>query len=169
MTHPRYLACLFFTALLAAAPVQADSDTESEQPNRSMEEQWNETMENLKSYSAEQRDQALKAGRKTLDAMDRRLDEMEAWTKEKWSSLSEDTREERTEMLRYMREQRSKVAEWYGGMKHSSSDAWESTKRGFIGAYEELQESYDDAVDSFRSGDEAPPPESSEEDEATSD
>jgi len=147
-------ACMLTILFVAAAPAQAGSGSESEQQRTSMEKQWNETMDSLSSYTAEQRDKALKAGRKTLDAMDERLEKMAAWTQENWDSMSEEARGKRTETLNAMREQRKEVAEWYGGMKHSSSEAWDSVKRGFIKSYDELQTAYGDAVDSFQSNDE---------------
>jgi len=117
--------------------------------------QWSETLETLKSYSSEQRDKALAAGKKTLDAMDERIEKLESWTSEHWDSLSKESREKKTRLLNTMREQRRKVAEWYGGMKHSSSEAWESVKQGFIRSYDKLQSAYGDAVESFREEEES--------------
>lgn len=154
MNHLKTAVSTLLALFIVAGAVQADSDTESEQPDRSMAKQWNEAMETLDSATAEQREKALQAGRTTLDAMDERIEKMEAWTNEQWESLSENAREQRTEMLRSMREQRSKAAEWYGGMKHSSAETWEDTKQGFIKSYEKLQDVYGDAVESFQSDNE---------------
>lgn len=156
MNFLKHIVFLFSTVCMAAGPVQAAGDSESEQPNRSMEKQWNETLETLKSSTAEQRDKALKAGRKTLDAMDERIEKMEAWTKKNWESLSEGAREKRSAMLSSMRKQRNEVAEWYGGMKHSSSEAWDNAKQGFIKSYDKLQKAYGSAVDSFQSDENEP-------------
>ena len=156
MTFLKQAGWLLTVLFLAAGPLQAATADESEQQGGTMAEQWNETMDALGSYTAEQRDKALKTGKKTLDAMDNRLAKLEAWTKEHWDSMSEEAREERTKMLDAMRKQRNEVAEWYGGMKHSSGQAWDSVKQGFIESYDELQQSYGDAVDSFRSDDEEP-------------
>lgn len=143
-------------ALFMAAPMTAPASGETEEqveadaPEPTTGERWSKTLESLKSYSAEQRDKALAAGKKTLDAMDERIDKLEAWTSRHWSSLSEESREKKTAMLNAMREQRRKVAEWYGGMKHSSSETWDSVKQGFISSYGKLQSAYDEAVASFK-------------------
>lgn len=142
LRHSVFL-CLF---MLFAGAALAASDAGSDQSDSSGK-QWSETMDALGSYTADQKDKALAAGKKTLDAMDRRIDELEAWTSEHWDSLSEETRERKTEMLSDMRRQRNKVAEWYGGMKHSSADAWDGVKQGFIKSYDKLQ----DTVRSFQS------------------
>jgi hypothetical protein len=151
MNHSLRIPGLLCALLVAAAPVQAETSGESEQSQQSMEQRWNETMESLRSYSAEQRDKAVEAGRKTLDAMDERLESMESWTQKHWDSMSEEAREQRTRMLNAMRRQRNEAAEWYGGMKHSSAEAWGSVKQGFIKSYDKLQRAYGDAVESFQS------------------
>lgn len=153
MRYPKPALCLFTVLLMVAVPAQSDSGEETTEPDPSMEKEWNETMEALGSYTAEQRDSAVEAGRKTLDAMDERLEKMQAWTQKHWNSLSEETREERTEMLKAMREQRNEAAEWYGAMKHGTAEAWDSTKQGFITSYDKLQNAYHSAVDSFESDD----------------
>lgn len=133
----------------ALASDETSEQAESDVPEQATDEGWSETVESLKSYSAEQRDKAVAAGKKTLDAMDQRIDKLEAWTSRHWSSLSEESREKKTAMLNSMREQRRKVAEWYGGMKHSSSEAWDGVKQGFIRSYDKLQAAYEDAMASF--------------------
>lgn len=153
MRYPKQALCLLAALLIVAVPAQSDNEEETMKPNPSMEKEWNETMESLGSYSAEQRDKAVEAGRKTLDAMDERLEKMQAWTQKHWNSLSEEAKEKRTEMLKSMREQRNEAAEWYGAMKHGSAEAWDSTKQGFITSYGKLQNAYRGAVDSFQSDD----------------
>lgn len=143
--------CLLSALMLAAGPAQSDTGGEDTKPNPSMEKEWQETMNALGSYTAEQRDKALKAGRNTLDAMDDRLEKMQAWTQEHWASMSEEAREQRSKTLEAMRRQRNEVAEWYGAMKHGSASAWDSTKQGFMKSYEKLQNTYRGAMDSFQS------------------
>lgn len=144
------------TAALAACLAMAgggyaaeEGDTDEKTSMEQLQQQWNETMEALGSYTADQRDQALESGRKTLDAMDERIERMEDWTSRHWDSLSEEAREKKTGTLEAMREQRRKVAEWYGGMKHSSAETWDTVKEGFIKSYDKLQNVYRDAVGSF--------------------
>ena len=37
------------------------------------------------------------------------------------------------------------LAEWYGGIKHSSDNAWDTVKQGFADAYRTLSESLAEA------------------------
>ena len=39
-------------------------------------------------------------------------------------------------LLNYVKK-RQDVAEWYGALTHSSSDAWSDIKKGFVDAYDE--------------------------------
>ena len=41
------------------------------------------------------------------------------------------------------------LAEWYGGLKHSSSNAWEDVKTGFLESYHQLQGAFDKAAQEF--------------------
>lgn len=151
MNQSPRIAALLCVLLVAAAPAQAETSGESEQSQQSMEQRWNETMELIQSYSAEQRDEAVETGRKTLEAMDARLERMESWTQRHWDSMSDEAREQRTRMLNAMRRHRKEAAEWHGGMKHSSAEAWDRVKQGFIRSYDKLQQAYGDAVESFHS------------------
>jgi hypothetical protein len=45
--------------------------------------------------------------------------------------------------MKALRRQRTGVAEWYGSLKTSSSDAWEHIKKGFSDAYESLSEAWE--------------------------
>lgn len=145
-------AVWFVIIVLAAGPAFAGAGTGTDRQG-SLEKQWSETVTALKSYTAQQRDKALEAGKKTLDAMDQRMDELEAWTHEHWNSLSKESRKKNLELLAEMRRQRNKVAQWYGGMKHSSAGAWNGVKQGFIKSYNKLQTLYHRAARSSAAGD----------------
>jgi hypothetical protein len=57
-----------------------------------------------------------------------------------------------SETMKALRQQRNRVAEWYGGMKHSSRDAWEDVKEGFSESYSALVGSWDEARQEFEDG-----------------
>lgn len=59
---------------------------------------------------------------------------------------------QRDEALRELRQQRNRVAEWYGGMEHGSAHAWEQVKRGFVTAYGELNSALGKAAKEFERG-----------------
>jgi hypothetical protein len=51
--------------------------------------------------------------------------------------------------LTALRKHRTDVAEWYGGLKHSSNKAWEDVKAGFLKSYHELRDAFDKAAKEF--------------------
>ena len=144
------VASFLILVFTAAAPCMGAGTENGKQ--ETLTKQWSQTVQALRSYTADQRDKALEAGKKTLDAMDERIDRLETWTSEHWDSMSTEARKKRMETLDEMRRQRNKVAEWYGGMKHSSAEAWDGVKQGFINSYDKLQSIYSNATKSSGAG-----------------
>ncbi len=116
-----------------------------------LRQEWGEAIDTLQGYSVRQRDQAMAAAGDTLAAMDRRIERLEARAGEQWSELSRETREQRHAALRSLRQQRNRLAEWYGGMRHGSAGAWEEVKGGFVSAYDRLADAMGRAVAEFES------------------
>lgn len=116
-----------------------------------LRQEWAEAVDALNSYSAAQREAAVARAKTTLQAMDARIEQLQVQADEQWDELSESARQKRQATLRALREQRNRVAEWYGGMKHSSASAWSDVKDGFIGAYGILNRSFGRALAEFNS------------------
>lgn len=150
------LGCLLLGSLtLGALPaVSADEAAQADGAEGSagldqVKHEWGEAVEVLGNYSAAQRDAAVASAERTLTAMDQRIERLEARTRQQWGKLTQSAREARELTLRKLRAQRNQVAEWYGGMKHSSAGAWESVKQGFIDSYAVLSESFSAAREEF--------------------
>jgi len=145
------VCCLVLGSAAGIAADQATAD-ESAAAGADLDQvkrEWAETVEALKHYSAAQRDAAVDRAEQTLDAMDRRIEQLEARTRHQWGKLTQSAREAREATLQRLRMQRNQAAEWYGGMKHSSAGAWESVKQGFIDSYAVLSDSFREARDEF--------------------
>ncbi|MGD8616464.1 MAG: hypothetical protein PVI91_12485 [Gammaproteobacteria bacterium] len=156
----RALACLLMLgagAGLAADPNAAPSAATDTTDFAELKREWADAIRALKSYSAGQRDEAVARAKETLDAMDRRIDQLETRAQQQWANLSESARQKREASLRALRKQRNEVAQWYGGMKHSSAGAWESVKQGFIESYGVLGQSFRQAWDELDSDEEVGP------------
>jgi hypothetical protein len=126
---------------------------------RELQREWDEAVQALKAYSATQRDQALASARDLLQAMDRRIDDMESRAADEWSGLSEALRERRKAAMQELRQQRKELSVWYGGMRHTSANAWDEVRQGFIEAYGSLSNAFDRAMSEFRES-RTPPAES---------
>ncbi len=141
-----FFAALAGIALLGSVPPAFSSqETADKTTFEDVKEQLAESARALREYSAEQRDDAVRKTKAALDALDARLDVLEKQTQAKWAEMDEAAREKAAATLEALRRQRNTVAEWYGGLKHSSTDAWERTKRGFADAYDALKGSWEKA------------------------
>lgn len=98
---------------------------------------------------ADKRDEATEKAKAALDTLDAHIDALEAHIDKNWEKMSQAAREESRSTLKALRSQRVKVAEWYGGMKNSSAEAWEHMKQGFSDAYKSLQSAWEKAEAAF--------------------
>jgi len=112
-----------------------------------------ELLQALKAYSVEQRDKAAEQARVALDNLDKRIEKLEAGMLAQWDEMDQETRAKTNASLQALRQQRTRVAEWYGGMKNGSASAWVRIKQGFTSAYEELQAAWESSEKEIDSGD----------------
>ena len=103
----------------------------------------------IKNYSVNQKDEAVKDIKKLIDNLDARIESVENWMEKKQSQMSQTTREKAKATLKELRKQRNEVAEWYGGLKYSSAEAWEDVKQGFSNGYNTLTKSLSKALNEF--------------------
>lgn len=148
------LGMLIFAAMSLGSGVTdgfAASHQEAETTATEVKEQAVETYETLKDYTLEQRDEAMAAAEVKLKKLDVRIDEMQKSLDDSWQEMSEATRKKTQESLNALRKEREKVAEWYGGMRHSSAGAWEEVKKGFAESYDRLERAFKKAKRNFES------------------
>lgn len=135
--------------LLVILPVAFMRRAALDKSARRVRKQFGKTAEALKDYSSEQKEKALNKAKKSLDDLDSRIAVMEDDLYEKWDRMDQETRNMYRSNLNEFRKQRSQVAEWFGAMSHSSENAWEDMKEGFINSYRELQNSFEKAGSAF--------------------
>lgn len=139
------------TRATALAAILAMSAPMLAQAEESASEAWTDSIEGMAEYTAEQRDEAVEAGREAASAIDARIDQMQAWVSKNWDKLSEEAREDRQQIIADLRRQRSDLSEWTGAMKHSTAESWEEVKQGFVNAYEAIGDSYNAVLEKFSS------------------
>jgi NAD(P)H-dependent flavin oxidoreductase YrpB (nitropropane dioxygenase family) len=108
-----------------------------------IKQETRELLRALKAYSVEQRDKAVEQARVALQNLDKRIETLEADMLARWDEMDQATRAKTQASLQALRQQRTRVAEWYGGMKSGSASAWAQIKQGFSSAYEELREAWE--------------------------
>jgi predicted phage tail protein len=129
--------------VFALVPLCLSAEPEPAKPElqptmKDVEKEMSETMQVIKNYSSDQKDEAVKKIKTDLEEMDQRIDQFENQARTKWHRMDAYSREKTAETLKSLHEKRNEIAEWYGGIKHSSSPAWETVKKGFIDSYNDL-------------------------------
>lgn len=105
--------------------------------------------EAIKSYSAEQRDEALREAKRAIETLDSGIESMQRKLDREWEQMDQSARQKVQASMRTLRSKRNDLAEWYGGLKHSSAKAWEDVKKGFLGSYRTLGEAFEQAQNEF--------------------
>lgn len=139
-------SAVFFVIATAAYADQASADKTS-MPE--VKKEMGDAAEVIKDYSAEQRDAAIDKVKATLDDLDARMDRLQSRIDSQWEHMNQSARREAKVTLKAIKEKRNKVAEWYGGLKHSSSASWEEVKKGFSKSYEALRDEFEKAASEF--------------------
>jgi len=140
-----FITAVFFTM----ASVSFAAQTTADQTTTDVKEKVAAAAEAIKNYSVDQRDEALKKAQAVLDDLDGRIDRMQSQLNEKWDQMDKLARQKATDSLTTLRKQRNDIAEWYGGLKHSSSNAWEDVKKGFLKSYQALRDTFDKVQSEF--------------------
>jgi len=140
-----FITAVFFTM----ASVSFAAQTTADQTTTDVKEKVAAAAEAIKNYSVDQRDEALKKAQSVLDDLDGRIDRMQSQLNEKWDQMDKLARQKATDSLTTLRKQRNDSAEWYGGLKHSSSNAWEDVKKGFLKSYQALRDTFDKVQSEF--------------------
>ena len=132
------------TACFAAQPANETATI------KDVEKEVGEAAETIKVYSVEQREEAVKNMKSVLDEMDADIDRLEERVSNKWDQMNEAARRDAQATLKALRKKRNQVAEWYGGLKHSSDRAWVHMKEGFSEAYSSLYDAWQKAADEYK-------------------
>lgn len=103
----------------------------------------------VKRSTIQERDKAMASGKETLDYLDAQMEEIQGRMDRNWDRMSAEARREARASLVALQRQRRQVSEWYGGLRHSSAEAWEEVKQGFVESYRSLQENLRTAQDRF--------------------
>ena len=84
-----------------------------------------------------------------LDEIYARIDKLESRIHQEWDQMDRGAWQQVSTDLEALRKERNKVAEWYGGLKHRSSQAWEDAKTGFLKSVQDLSIAFSKAYREF--------------------
>jgi hypothetical protein len=139
--------------ILFSAYAFADQQTTSENKatTKDVKQETLEAIEAIKKYSIEKKDKAVREVKVVLEDLDARIDRMQIRLEKKWDEMDQASREKAANTIQALRKKRNELSEWYGGLKHSSADAWEEVKNGFVKGYEALANAFDKAENELSS------------------
>ncbi len=143
------LRALALGALLAVSPLFAAEPSGAKTTAKDVSKKVEDTGQAIKSYSLAQRDEALKKARAALDDLDARINRLERKLDNDWDKMDQDAGKKARATLKALRKERNEAGEWFGGLKHSSAEAWEQVKAGFVKSYEDLKKSFAKARKEF--------------------
>ena len=149
-------AVLMFGAaalIMFSAATFADQQTanENKATSKDVKQETMEAIEAIKKYSIEKKDKAVREVKVVLEDLDAHIDRMQNRIEKKWDEMDQTSREKASKTIQALRKKRNELSEWYGGLKHSSADAWEEVKNGFVKGYEALANAFDKAENELSS------------------
>jgi hypothetical protein len=144
----RYVCVSALGLLLAGPPWSFAAEAENSTAT-DVSEKAKATGRAIKSYTVAQRDEAVKEAKAALDDADTRIRRLERKLDSDWDGMDQAARKKARATLDALRRERGNLAEWYGGLKHGSSEAWEEVKSGFAKSYDELRKSFAKARKEF--------------------
>ena len=152
MMHIRsfLIRALVLGAVLAISPLSIAAETSgSKTTAKDVSRKVDDAGQAIKNYTLAQRDEAIRNAKAALDDLDARIGRMERKLDSEWDRMDQAARKKARATLDALRRQRNEVAEWYGGLQHSSAESWEQVKTGFAKSYAVLKESITKAVKAF--------------------
>jgi DNA repair exonuclease SbcCD ATPase subunit len=128
----------------AMAADQSTSAAASAKPDaESTQHSTEKTIDTIKLYSIEKKDEAVTKGKEALDDVDARMDKLGQRIKEKKSEWSEKIAKKKEEELADLKKTRQEVAARYEKLKEASKKTWETAKNAFIRSYHRLTHKLD--------------------------
>jgi len=140
----------------AAAPEAGQSKDEpakTSPPGSQLRREVDQAVDAIRSYSAERRDEAAANARRAAEDLDRQMARLREQTDQSWDRMSQAARARSQATMADLQKRRNALAEWYGGMRHSSTAVWSEVRGGFVKSYHELADAMRKAKAEFEQDD----------------
>ncbi len=116
-----------------------DSSSNDEVSIDQIKKKLSGAFESISTYTANQRDAAIKNTKEALNEIDKDIDKLEERAEKGWDTTKDVSKEKSDEALKEVQEQRDTLADQYEVMKNSSGSAWEDIKGGVSKAWKDLK------------------------------
>ena len=132
-----------------STPPQTEEAAPAPAQGEKTKKELDDAIDAIRDYSVERRDEAVARARQSTEVLDQRIEAMQSQMANGWGRMSQATRTRSEQTMADLRKRRNQLAEWYGGMRHSSVDAWSEVKSGFVTSYHDLVEAMRKAREQF--------------------
>jgi DNA anti-recombination protein RmuC len=143
------LFAIVLIGMVGFTPLCYGENSEEKTTAEEVRKETEDLLQTLNAYAADQRDEAVDRTKAGLDDLDRRIDALEREVDESWDTMDKAAREKARAALKELHRQRTEVAEWYGGLKNSTGEAWDHMKKGFSDAYQDLSDAWEKSEKEF--------------------
>jgi predicted phage tail protein len=111
-----------------------------------MTKKFNETMDAIKAYSVDKKNEAVAHSKKLMSDADGKIKELESGT----AISNAQTKEAMQQQLKDIKALRAKAGKQADELGKASAQSWDSAKKGFGDTYAELQKAYAKATATLR-------------------
>jgi DNA mismatch repair ATPase MutS len=137
--------------LISAISFAGQKAGDDKATSKDVKQETMEAIEAIKKYTVDKKDEAVREVKVVLEDLDTRIDRIQSRIENKWNEMDQASRESARKTIQALRKKRNELSEWYGGMKHSSADAWDHVKEGFVEGYEAVANAFDKAENELSS------------------
>ncbi|EKF74315.1 hypothetical protein A11A3_08950 [Alcanivorax hongdengensis A-11-3] len=123
-------ALMMLTTASAWAENEGVPTVKTPDPDR-VEAQMEDTIDDIKSYSVEQKNQAMQTARHALDDLDQQITYLQSDIDSKWQDLSQQTRLKKQKALAALKDQQQALEQRYQALQDAGADNWEAAKVQF--------------------------------------
>ncbi|MEQ3724454.1 hypothetical protein [Alcanivorax sp.] len=143
MTH-RILAAatlMLVTTASAWAETEGVPNVKTPEPEK-VETQMEETLDDIQSYSVEQKNEAMRVARHAIDDLDQQITLLQGDINSQWRDLSQDARLHKQEALASLKEQQTQLETRYQALQNASEDNWDVAKVQFQQSWEAAKQGW---------------------------
>lgn len=151
-TMNRFGAAIVLFAFLGAVAAQEQPKTEPQEEvaddeRENMRKEVEEAARAIEAYSLARRDEAQQRAKAAIDAMDRRIQQLQVDWDRSAERMNVAARANRDRALADLRVQRAELSTRYRKMQDSSAEAWSRIRDDFVTAYRRIADSVRKAGD----------------------
>ena len=90
-----------------------------------------ESMEDIREYSVEQKNEAMQVARHALDELQQQMTLLQADIDSRWQELSQDARLQKQEALSALKQEQKELETRYQSMQEAGKENWDAAKQQF--------------------------------------